>query len=396
MHILISAVSSARHPSGICRHAANLATCLPGDPAVSRVTLLAGRWQVDYLQNAFGLDSNAVTIVAAGVENTSCARNWWYYRRLPQLARSCGADVVHLSFPAPVRRQSFSCPVICSLHDLYPYDSPRNFGYLRVLFNRIFLRQCLHASDAVICSSDFTLSRLEECASRVVSRKAMRIYQTVTLDPGNSSRPEQLAIAASPFLLTVAQHRRNKNLQLLLSAFAELRLQEKSTHRLRLLIVGAEGPETSNLHSLVQRLSLQQYVHFESALTDAELCHLYRACKLMIVPSSIEGFCFPVVEALRCGSRVLCSDIPVLREVGGSRCHYFSLNQEQTAVALAKAISSALLSPAPAPFTSDRFSAKEICRQYVALYSRLTAATRATESLPLADLDAVRHDRYAS
>jgi glycosyltransferase involved in cell wall biosynthesis len=393
MHILISAVSSARHPSGICRHAANLAICLSGDPAVSRVTFLAGHWQVEYFRKAFGLANHAVKIVVAGVENNPYARNWWYYRKLPQIAHRHAADAVHLSFPAPVRRQSFSTPVICSLHDLYPYDSPGNFGALRVLFNRIFLQQCLAASDAVICSSDFTLSRLQQCALRAVTHKAARIYQTVLLDAGNSGRPKQLAIAGSPFLLTVAQHRRNKNLQLLLSAFAELRQQRKSG--LRLVIVGAEGPETANLHALVQRLSLQQHVHFEFAVADAELCRLYRECELMIVPSSIEGFCFPVVEALRCGSRVLCSDIPVLREVGGSNCHYFSLNKQQPA-ALAEAISSAMLASAQVPFTSDRFCAKDIARQYVALYSRLTAGMGSTPSRQFAEPDSVRHDRYAS
>lgn len=378
MHILISAVSSAQLPSGICRHAANLATSLSGEPAISGVTLLAGHWQVDYFRQAFGLQNNSVRIVATDVENNSYSRNCWYYRKLPQVASRYGADAVHLSFPAPVRRQRFSCPVICSLHDLYPYDSPGNFGYVRVLFNRIFLRQCLEASDAVICSSDFTLSRLRQYVARGIFQKATRIYQTVLLDPRNSAKPEQPEIARPPFLLTVAQHRRNKNLQLLLSAFAELRQQEMSSSQLRLVIVGAEGPETSSLHSLVQQLSLQQYVHFEFALTDASLRHLYRKCELMIVPSSIEGFCLPVVEALRFGSRVLCSDIPVLREVGGSRCHYFSLNQEQPATALAKAISTAMLAPAPAPFMSDRFAATEIARQYVELYSRLTAETNVT------------------
>lgn len=396
MHILISAVSSAQHPSGICRHASNLATCLSGDTAITRVTLLAGRWQVGYFREAFGLQNDRVRIIAADVENSSYSRNCWYYRKLPRIAREYGADAVHLSFPAPVRRQSFSCPVICSLHDLYPYDSPANFGYMRVLFNRIFLRQCLEASDAVICSSDFTLSRLEQHAPYVASQKAARVYQAVTLAPGDGAKSQKPEITSGPFLLAVAQHRRNKNLQLLLSAFAELRQQDKSANPLRLVIVGAKGPETAGLYSLSQRLTVQQYVHFECALTDADLCHLYRTCELMIVPSSIEGFCFPVVEALRCGGRVLCSDIAILREVGGSHCHYFSLNQENPASALARAISSAMLAPLPAPFVSDRFSAKEIARQYVELYSRLTAETNAATRVRLSGLDSVRHDRYAS
>ena len=396
MHILISAVSSARQPSGICRHAANLATSLSEEPAISRVTLLVGQWQLDYFRSAFGLDGNAVNVSAVDVQNNSCARNWWYYRQLPEIARQYHADVVHLTFPTPVRRRQFLCPVVCSLHDLYPYDSPRNFGYVRVFFNRIFLRQCLRASDAIICSSDFTLDRLRKYAPVVASRRATRIYQSIRLNPDRARVPEEATLARSPFLLTVAQHRQNKNLQLLLSAFAELRRRQDPKEQLRLVIVGAEGPETCHLRSLVQRLSLQDDVQFEAALTDAQLCQLYQECELMIVPSSIEGFCLPVAEALRCGSRVLCSDIPVLREVGGSSCRYFNLQQEQPASALADAIEAALLTPPAVPIKLDRFSAREIARQYVALYSGLAAGEGVLASPQLADLNAVQCDRYAS
>ncbi len=38
-----------------------------------------------------------------------------------------------------------------------------------------------------------------------------------------------------------------------------------------------------------------------------------------MVPSSMEGFGLPIVEGLVCGSRVVCSDIPAFREIGGGR-----------------------------------------------------------------------------
>jgi len=392
MHIVISAVSSARQPSGICRHAANLAICLSGEPTISRVTMLVGRWQSQYFQDAFGLGSTRVKIVDVDTKNNAGARNRWYYRKLPELAQQHQADVVHLTFPAPVSRRSFPCPVVSSLHDLYPYDSPGNFGYARVLFNRLFLRQCLNASDAVVCSSDFTLNRLRQRITPMAGRKVTRIYQIVTLNPDTALAPQDNNSAGSPFLLAVAQHRRNKNLTLLLTAFAELRQREPSKARLRLVIVGAEGPETAGLHALTQQLSLQNQVEFRSALSDGELCWFYQRCELMVVPSSVEGFCLPVIEALRCGSRVLCSDIPVLREIGAPHCRYFSLEQERPASVLARSIGEALREPRGRRFTSERFIAKEITRQYVGLYSRLLNDGARS---PAAISSFAQYDRYA-
>jgi glycosyltransferase involved in cell wall biosynthesis len=46
-------------------------------------------------------------------------------------------------------------------------------------------------------------------------------------------------------------------------------------------------------------------------------------CLVMAAPSSNEGFCLPVVEALLSGAQVVCSNIPVLREVGSDACTYF-------------------------------------------------------------------------
>src|SRR3982750_162312 len=91
------------------------------------------------------------------------------------------------------------------------------------------------------------------------------------------------AVAAKPFLLAVAQHRRNKNLHLLLAAFRQLRDRAPSDSGLRFVIVGANGPETGKLLSLRRELSLEQQVVLASTLSDAELCWLYSNCELMVV-----------------------------------------------------------------------------------------------------------------
>jgi glycosyltransferase involved in cell wall biosynthesis len=391
MHILIAAVSSARNPSGICRHAANLAKSLAEAPGISRVTLLLGSWQVSYFQHAFGLRGAKLHVATVDVRNNSWARNLWYYRTLPRLAEEHAADVVHLSFPVPVSRQRFHRPLLVSLHDLYPYDIPANFGTARVLFNRVFLQQCLNESDAVVCSSDFTRERLRSVRP-AASQKATTIHQGVAIDPRRSRMPSIPEISGRQFLLAVGQHRRNKNLGLLLLAVAELRRRDQASRRMRLLIVGAEGPETRALHSVIKQHSIQDQVIFQKALSDDELCWLYRRCALLIAPSSIEGFGLPVAEALHCGSRVLCSDIPVFREIGGVQCSYFSLTQNKQVDTLVDAIQSALDGTGSQDSVSNRFSPSEIAQQHVTLYSRLMSGDPSL--LPQAD--SVRHAEYAS
>ena len=76
-------------------------------------------------------------------------RNFWYWSELPAIARQFNADLVHISYPSLVNRNAFSCPTVVSLHDLYPFDIPSNFGFPKVLFNRAILRQCLRAVNAI-------------------------------------------------------------------------------------------------------------------------------------------------------------------------------------------------------------------------------------------------------
>jgi glycosyltransferase involved in cell wall biosynthesis len=57
-------------------------------------------------------------------------------------------------------------------------------------------------------------------------------------------------------------------------------------------------------------------------VTRSALAELYRRATVVAVPSAAEGFGLPVAEALACGSVVLASDLPSLREVGGDAAVY--------------------------------------------------------------------------
>jgi len=215
MNLLITAISSATGPSGICRHAYNLVRCAASRNEVLQITLALGSWQESYFKASFDFEEILVKIVFFDIPNDAFARNMWYLRELPKLAEEVAADIVHLSFPVPIRRNVMRCPVVVSLHDLYPYDEPGNFGFPKAFFNRVFLQQCLKEADCVACVSETTLSRLKMRFPRFAHRKSVVVHNCVTID---SNKPVVPSVKRRKFALMVAQHRANKNIPLALRA----------------------------------------------------------------------------------------------------------------------------------------------------------------------------------
>jgi glycosyltransferase involved in cell wall biosynthesis len=368
MNLLITAISSATGPSGICRHAYNLARCATDRGEVFQITLALGKWQELYFRNSFNLNAIRANIVSVNIPNDAFSRNIWYLRELPELADKVAADIVHLSFPVPIRRRTIRCPVVVSLHDLYPYDEPNNFGFPKVFFNRVFLQQCLGEVDCVASVSEITLSTLKARFPRFAHRKSVVIHNCVTI---GCNEPILPATRRRKFALIVAQHRANKNIPLALEVFEELLRQERIDKQASLLLVGNRGPETAAIRSLIEQRSLGASVELIEGVSDGELRWLYTNCEFLMAPSSMEGFGLPVAEGLFCGSRVVCSDIPAFREVGGDACHYFDLHAKSSSSAMVEAICNALAEPARPAKRLERFLLENVAREYAALYVRM-------------------------
>src|SRR5258706_13901007 len=106
MNLLITAISSATGPSGICRHAYNLARCAAGREEASQITLALGKWQGMYFRNLFVLKTIRANIISVDVFNDAYARNIWYLRELPKMVDEVAAHIVHLSFSVPICRNA--------------------------------------------------------------------------------------------------------------------------------------------------------------------------------------------------------------------------------------------------------------------------------------------------
>jgi glycosyltransferase involved in cell wall biosynthesis len=374
MHILIAALHRPTKPTGVCRHAANLAKCLADNHNISQITLVLGVWQKDYFETAFSLSSKKIKVVSVDIKNSSLGRNIWFFFGLPKLAKQINCDRVHLSFPLPFIRSLFPCPVVATIHDLYPYEYPVNFGYPNVIFNQLFLRQCINNSDGLSCVSKQTLESLESYFPYIKNSQKITsvVYNYVDFGNVNPRVPNSINNnIETPFLLSVAQHRKNKNLDILIQAYSLLLKQHQLKDSTKLIIVGSSGPETENIQSLIQALNLQEKVILLSSIEDEELCWLYKNCELFVIPSSTEGFCFPLVEALSLSCKVVCSDIPILREVGSSTCNYFDLKDNPIQNLSETIISTFSQLPTDTSFMDSRFFKPNIAQQYLDFYNSI-------------------------
>lgn len=372
MHILIAALHRPSKPTGVCRHAANLAQCLAETNEVTQVSLIIGEWQRQYFETSFNLSSPKIKLISVAIKNSSLSRNSWFLFGLPKLADRLQADLIHMSFPFPFIRQWFKAPIVSTIHDLYPYECPENFGYPQVWFNRWFLNQCIRNSDGLSCVSKTTLESLSHYFKDIHSRKQTTvIYNYVDLNQITPKQPERIPCETqSPFLLFVGQHRKNKNIDLLIQAYALMRYQGNLKPEIKLFIVGTAGPETESIQNLIQSLDLHNQVTLLSSINDEELCWLYKHCELFVIPSSTEGFCLPLVEALSLSCKVVCSDIPIFREVGSLSCHYFDLKNEPIAN-LAKAMTTALAQPPNHALMDLRFSKQAVAQQLLQFYDSI-------------------------
>ena len=140
-------------------------------------------------------------------------------------------------------------------------------------------------------------------------------------------------VNANPLFLLPVRLTPRKNIEFALHILAELRRQYPNA---MLLVTGPEGPHNptniiykENLLKLRDSLKLQGSVHFLAETTseflpDAVIADFYRLADALLFPSLEEGFGIPIIEAAFSHIPVFCTDIPVLRELGGNDISYFS------------------------------------------------------------------------
>ncbi|HJP97617.1 MAG TPA: glycosyltransferase [Rhodanobacteraceae bacterium] len=223
--------------------------------------------------------------------------------------------------------------VIGFVYDLIPLrDSDACIPGMPVAFRR-WLEHALRTSHAIVCISrataDDLVSYIDE--SQLPYRPGLRIdyvHLGSDLDGVVSGGPTDGAKAAFTgehrlTFLTVGTLEPRKGYVEVLEAFDQLWADGCDV---ALCLVGKQGWK---MEAFVQRMHAHpefgQRLHWLRHISDVDLQYAYSHAAALIQASHAEGFGLPLLEAARYGTPVVCSDIPVFREVAGDEAYYFTM-----------------------------------------------------------------------
>jgi len=269
-------------------------------------------------------------VIDSGIRSTS--RMGWALGELiavPRWARKIRADLIHA--PANVGPWKSRVPLVLTIQDLLPFRHPEFVAgrYVRLL-RSLIRRAAKHASIIITISS---ASEADIVAYLDVQREEI----VVTPLAGPSLVAEQRSTTPRASLLAMGNRLPHKNFEQLIRAIALI-----PEHERPLLILSGSSSEDP-LAPLVAELRLDRWVELKKWIPDDELNLLYATASAVVVPTLFEGFGLPVLESMARGCPVICSDLPVLREVAGDAAVFFD---PRDPASIADAIRSTLRDPA--------------------------------------------------
>jgi glycosyltransferase involved in cell wall biosynthesis len=253
---------------------------------------------------------------------------------LPRLARRARVDLLHsLASTAPLRGRFVR---VVTIHDLIYKLHPEAHQGVRTLGMRVLVRLAARRSRRVIAVSRSTGDDLVRHL-RVPADKIDVVHQGLGVAPRARPLPEaeiraRHGLGDRPVALAVSAKRPHKNLARLLEAVALL----PAGRRPLLVLPGYPTWHEEELREKASHLGLAQDVRFLGWVEGAELEGLYAAAACFVFPSLYEGFGLPVLEAMRRGVPVACSDRASLPEVAGDAALLFDPG---SAEAIAAAVS---------------------------------------------------------
>ncbi len=124
------------------------------------------------------------------------------------------------------------------------------------------------------------------------------------------------------FLLYVGAIEPHKNIQGIIEAYSLLDSSIK--RRLNLVMVGAKTKYTESYREQARKSAISGNVIFVDYIQPGseDLAILYNMAELFIFPTFYEGWASPPLEAMKCGTPAIVSDIPSLRESTGGAAEY--------------------------------------------------------------------------
>jgi len=242
----------------------------------------------------------------------------WDQFSFPKLAAKAKVDILHQPcFSAPLLYRG---KVVLTIHDLVSHYFPQNMPNGSRLYFSKWMPLTYGRAQKIIAISENTKKDIISLLN-IPESKIVVIHSAV----GSEFKPitDKAQIAAvkakyktgEKFILDVGTLEPRKNLPFLVKAYYEALKSGKIDHNL--VLTGKKGWYYEGLFDLIKELKLEDRVILPGYVSDEDLPVLYNAADLFCFPSLYEGFGFPPLEALSCGTPVIAANNSSIPEIVG-------------------------------------------------------------------------------
>ena len=211
---------------------------------------------------------------------------------------------------------------VITIHDLINLLTPEYHHLLERVMYKILLKCVVRWADRIIAISEYTKQDIIKHLN--ADKKKIKV-----IHPATDSRFQPILnrkvieIMKSKYhiqgryILTVGKSYIHKNIPHLIKAFKNLVSKENIEHKL--VLVGEKYLVQANLQiqKIIAELDLEEKVIWLGYIDDEDMPAMFTGADLFVLPSYYEGFGFPVLEAMSCGTPVIASNVTSIPEVVG-------------------------------------------------------------------------------
>ena len=269
-----------------------------------------------------------------------------YYPLLigPQ-ARRAGVDLVHHPRHLVPPELGLTVPSVVTIHDVLALTAPEHFSRLISARFGLLARIAAHRAALVITGSSHSRDAIAEQLDVAPDRVRVTPYAVderfAPVEPDPERVAAVLGVAGPCVRAVVGTVEPRKNLVGAIRAFE--RVQDRFPDH-RLVAVGGSGWKSGPIERELAQTSAR--VHTPGYVEDEHLPLVYSSAEAFLFPSFGEGFGFPVLEAMACGTPVLTSNLTSLPELVADAA---VLVDPRSTEAVAEALAGLLESPTGAP-----------------------------------------------
>ena len=245
---------------------------------------------------------------------------------MPLVLNRIKPDLVHFPhFNVPLL---YSGRYIVTIHDLIKHYSkglatttrqPLVYLAKYLAYKKVF-SNTVKKAEKIIVPSKAVKKQLIDVYPKTKS-KIQVIYEGVDLKVSTPRRrPKGLLRGEQQYVVYAGNVYPHKNIRRLILAVKMV----NQTVKLELVIVSARSIFLKRLKKTINEFKADRFVTLLGFVEDKGLVLIYSQAKAFISPSLMEGFGLPGLEAMASGCPVVCSHIPVFKEVYNKAALYFN------------------------------------------------------------------------